>query len=138
MADHAPPDVEHLSSDECRRLLQRGGVGCIGLAAVGAPVLRPVNFTVHGDAIVIRTGEGRILEAARRGDPAAFAVDAADRLEHTGWSVIAEGKLSVLPTDEVTLGLPLRAWADGRKDRFVAISLDQLSGRRIPAGRGNR
>lgn len=138
MPQIAPPDLEHLAADECRRLLGNGGVGCIGLASAQAPVLRPVNFALHAGAIVVRTGEGRILEAAARGDAAAFVVDAADHLEHTGWSVIAEGRLSVLPTDEVTLGLPLRAWADGTKDRFVSLSLDQLSGRRIPAGRGKR
>lgn len=138
MPYRAPPDLENLAGDECRRLLRGGGVGCIGLASAEAPVLRPVNFALHGDAIVVRTGEGRILTAAARGEAAAFVVDAADPLEHTGWSVIAEGKLSVLATDEVTLGLPLRAWADGTKDRFVSLSLDQLSGRRIPAGRGNR
>ncbi len=132
------PDIDDLPATECRRLLEGGGVGCIGLQGDGAPVLRPVNFTLHEDAVVVRTGKGRILEAAKRGEPAAFIAEAAEALEHTGWSVIVEGKLHVLPTNEVTLGLPLRAWASGVKDQFVALSLQELSGRRIPPGRGNR
>lgn len=130
--------IEILDPAECHRLLGLGGVGCLGLPTTGAPILRPVNFVVCDGAIVLRTGEGPILEAARRGALVAFETDDIDRLEHTGWSVIVEGALAELPTDEATLGLPLRAWASGRRDRFVGIVPTEVSGRRIPPGRGNR
>jgi nitroimidazol reductase NimA-like FMN-containing flavoprotein (pyridoxamine 5'-phosphate oxidase superfamily) len=138
MAESSDDGLLILSRAECLRLLQPGGVGCIGLPDRGAPLLRPVNFALQGDALVIRTGHGRIMEAAQRTDPASLESQAIDPLEHTGWSVIVTGKLAELPTDAVTLGLPLRAWASGRKDRFVALTLDEVSGLRIPAGRGNR
>jgi nitroimidazol reductase NimA-like FMN-containing flavoprotein (pyridoxamine 5'-phosphate oxidase superfamily) len=130
--------IEVLGPDECRRTLTAGGVGCLGIPGSGEPILRPVNFVLHGDALVVRTAEGPILSAARRGDKASLEVHDIDRLEHTGWSVIVTGPMRELPTDAATLALPLRPWASGRKDRFVSIALDTVSGRRIPPGRGNR
>lgn len=140
MAVHEETDdgILILDASECRRLLAPGGVGCLGVPGDGAPVLRPVNFAIHDGALVVRTGEGPILDAAARGDHAAFETDGIDRLEHTGWSVVVTGRISELPADDATLALPLRAWASGRRDRFVGISLDHVSGRQIPAGRGNR
>ena len=104
----------------------------------GAPDLRPVNYVLDGDAVVVRTGEGRILEAARRGDAVALEIDQVDRLEHTGWSVIVSGTLVERGADPATRALPLRPWGSGGKDRFVSLSLESVSGRRIPPGRGNR
>ncbi len=140
MVDHEETEdgILVLDERECRRLLAPGGVGCLGLPGTGAPILRPVNFALHDEALVVRTGEGPILDAALRGDAAAFETDGIDRLEHTGWSVLVTGRIAALPTDETTLALPLRAWASGRRDRFVAIQLEEVSGRRIPPGRGNR
>ena len=51
--------VETLDSYECARLLHEGTVGCLGISSDGAPELRPVNYTVDGRSVVIRTGEGR-------------------------------------------------------------------------------
>lgn len=103
-----------------------------------APEVRPVNFMLRGDDVIIRTGDGAILAAARRRESAGFEIDDIDRLEHTGWSVVVTGKLFELPTDDENLALPLRPWASGRKDRFVGLAMDRITGLRIPAGRGNR
>lgn len=139
-SDTTAEGLDILGAAECRRLLAEAGVGCLALPGDGAaaPELRPVNFVLHGDALVVRTGESRILEAARRGDPVAFEIDGIDRVEHTGWSVIVTGKISEHAADQATRALPLRAWGSGAKDHFVSIPLESVSGRRIPAGRGNR
>lgn len=134
----APP-VETLEPDDCRRLLDRGGVGRLAIHSEGAPELRPVNFVRRGDALIVRTGGGgRILAAAERTEAAAFEIDGVDPLEHTGWSVVVTGKLRALTPDPELLDLPLRPWASGVKDLFVALSLDRVTGLRIPSGRGNR
>lgn len=132
--------IETLDADECRRLLAAGGVGRLAVRGGegDAPKLRPVNFVLKADQLVVRTGHGTILSAARRGDPASFEIDGIDPLEHTGWSVVVVGKLSELPTDDAHLALPLRPWASGQKDRFAGLSLERVSGMRIPSGRGNR
>lgn len=132
------PELEQLDPTECRRLLGRGGVGRLALRGVEAPEIRPVNFALVGDRLVVRTGDGSILAAARASEAASFEIDEIDRLEHTGFSVIARGTLSVLASDASLLALPVRPWASGLKDRFVGLSLEEVSGLRIPPGRGNR
>lgn len=103
-----------------------------------APEIRPVNFALRDAQVIVRTGDGSILEAARRAEPAAFEIDTIDRLEHTGWSVVVQGRLSELPTNHENLDLTLRAWASGQKNCFIGLSLDRVTGMRIPPGRGNR
>jgi hypothetical protein len=130
--------IEELSRADCKRLLGEGGVGRLAMSTKGVPEIRPVNFALSGGVLIVRTGAGSILNAAQRGDAGAFEIDGFDRLEHTGWSVVVTGKLCEITHREVMLGLPLRPWASGTKDRFVALSLDRISGIRIPPGRGNR
>jgi len=134
----AATDLETLQPTECRRRLAEGGVGRLAMRGSDAPELRPVNFVMHDGLLIVRTGEGVILQAARRGEAASFEIDATDPLEHTGWSVVVTGNLSELATNEANLALPLRPWASGRNDRFVGLSLVRVSGLRIPPGRGNR
>ena len=132
----APDGLLVLEPDECRRLLDRGGIGRLALPGASAPELRPVNFLLEGDAVVMRTGDGVILAAARRGDAVAFEIDAIDPLEHTGWSVLVTGKLTERAADAATRALPLRAWAPNPKDRYVSLALESVSGRRLPGAKG--
>ncbi len=132
-----PPEIETLSQPLCRHLLERTAVGRIAFPSGGAPALRPVNFALQDGAIVIRTGDGTILAAGMRGEPASFEIDSFDPVEHTGASVVITGKLGTLEHKPAGF-VPLRAWASGRKDRYVQLTIDTLSGIRIPAGRGNR
>lgn len=133
-----PEGLEILTPPECQRLLSAAGIGRLAMPGVGAPDVRPVNFVIDDNAIVVRTSEGRILESARKGAAVSLEIDDIDRVEHTGWSVIVTGTMRERPNDESTRALPLRAWGSGQKDRFVSISLESVSGRRIPPGRGNR
>ena len=123
--------MRSLSSSESQKLLDSGGVGILALCGVAAPVLRPVNFIQHRGRVLIRTGEGQILEAAQGGEPASFVVSQVDRFEHTGWSVVVTGKLIEEPSDVSNSDLPLRPWARAEKHRFVALSIDEISGRCI-------
>jgi nitroimidazol reductase NimA-like FMN-containing flavoprotein (pyridoxamine 5'-phosphate oxidase superfamily) len=123
--------METITVAECEQLLDSGGVGVLALCGTPAPILRPVNFAAYQGQVVIRTGEGQILSSAKRSEPASFVVSAFDRFEHTGWSVVVSGKL----TEQARLGddarLPLRPWVRSEKNRFVALSITTLSGRRI-------
>jgi nitroimidazol reductase NimA-like FMN-containing flavoprotein (pyridoxamine 5'-phosphate oxidase superfamily) len=125
--------LEVLDRDECLELLSSASVGRIGLSAGALPVVLPVNFCVDGDRIVVRTGEGTKLAAAVRQAVVSFEVDDIDPLFHTGWSVVVTGIASPLesPADLAhARRLPLRPWASGA-ERYVAITLEELSGRRI-------
>ena len=68
--------------------------GILALVGSPAPILRPVNFALHGRWLLVRTGEGRIFEAAQRAEPASFVVSEVDRFEHTGFSVVVSGTLA--------------------------------------------
>ena len=132
------PEIQTLTRAECLHRLGPGGVGRIALPGEGAPILRPVNFALHEGQVLIRTGEGTILAAADRGDAASFEIDGIDSLEHTGWSVVASGKLREYLEEREGTAPSLRAWASGTKERLVVIRIDEVSGLRIPAGRGSR
>ena len=122
--------LEVLDRAECRRLLEAGGVGRIALPG-DPPVVRPVNFVLDGDRIVIRTGTGSLWHSAERRTSATFEVDGVRNVDHRGWSVVATGRLSIVDPVDRVLRLPLRAWAPRTRDRFVAIVVDALSGRRL-------
>jgi len=119
-----------LDAAECRRLLEMGGVGRIALPGE-PPVVRPVNFVFDDGRIVIRTGPGPLWQAAATQCLAAFEIDRVRNVDHHGWSVLAGGRLDRLDADERTIALPLRAWAPFGRDRFVALTITELSGRRL-------
>jgi nitroimidazol reductase NimA-like FMN-containing flavoprotein (pyridoxamine 5'-phosphate oxidase superfamily) len=122
--------LEVLSDDECRRLLAAGGVGRVAIPAE-PPIVRPVNFTFDEDRIVIRTGEGALWAAACRSVRVTFEVDGVRNVDHRGWSVLASGPVVPLAVDDSVLALPLRAWAPEGRDRFVAVIVEDVSGRRL-------
>ena len=122
---------EVLSRSECLRLLERGGLGQVTLPGDDdTPAVRPVNFVLDGDRIVMRTGNTRLWRAATEKRGASFGVDEGRNLDHTGWSVIVTGHLELLPADERVRALPLRSWAPTERHRFVALAVQEATGRR--------
>ena len=125
---------EVLDEDECMRLLEREPIGRVALTAAALPVVLPVNFVAVDDTIVFASDPGLKLQAARAGQIACLEVDGHDVVDHSGWSVLATGRLSEI-TDEVKLAaarrLPLSPWALDDPEHFVELSIELLSGRRI-------
>jgi uncharacterized protein len=126
--------LEELDRDECLRLLARSPLGRLGVVVGGRPLVFPVNFTLDGDAIVLRTDEGTKLHAARNA-PVAFECDGIDTAYHTGWSVLALGDARevVAPTEIARLErLPLGPWCPGSKPIWLRLRATSITGRRIP------
>ncbi|HEX2381771.1 MAG TPA: pyridoxamine 5'-phosphate oxidase family protein [Acidimicrobiales bacterium] len=125
-----------LEREECIALLGSATVGRIAITSNALPVVLPVNFVLLDDRIVIRTSRGTKLDAATRNTVVAFEVDEIDRVEQTGWSVLVTGVARELVApdeiDEVSASPPAR-WAPGPDGRYIAISTDMISGRRILA-----
>ena len=119
-----------LATDECFDLLRPGGVGRLGWVRQGRPLIRPVNFAVDAGRIVIRTGPGAVLAAAESALPVTFEVDQTRNVDHTAWSVIVDGVIELLDIGAVP-NVPLRSWAADDIDRFVQITVAEISGRRI-------
>jgi uncharacterized protein len=137
--DHPRMDVDRnglevLEREEAMRLLARATIGRIGIHASALPVVLPVNFYLDGDQILIRTAKGTKLDAATRNAVVAFEADDIDPVYHTGWSVVVTGVARELvdPAElERAKDLPIPHWASAN-GRYIAISTDIVSGRRLP------
>ncbi len=113
--------LEELDRDECLKLLARAPLGRLGVVVAGRPLVFPVNFTLDGAAVVLRTDEGTKLYAARNG-PVAFECDGIDRVYHTGWSVLMLGDAEEIrtPLEVARLErLPLAPWSSTPKPTWL-------------------
>ena len=127
-------ELQPLAPEECQRLLAERSIGRVGISVGALPVVLPVNYALLDGDVVVRTGEGTKLDAALAGAVVAFEVDHVDPIYHEGWSVLLQGRATVMadPGDiERARRLPLRAWAPGIRDRYIRIPIEIISGRRI-------
>jgi nitroimidazol reductase NimA-like FMN-containing flavoprotein (pyridoxamine 5'-phosphate oxidase superfamily) len=133
--------LEVLPLEECLTLLARSRVGRVGFALAGVPKVLPVNFTADADgSIVFRTAATSFLHRVA-GQPAAFETDGYDERLHTGWSVCVQGVGREItdaedPAARRLQQLTVITWAPGRRDRWFAITPDEITGRRIPLSLG--
>lgn len=128
-------DLEALTSQECRRLLNGDCVGRLGVVRGGFPLIVPVNYAVLGDRIVVRTDAGTKFWAARQ-HRVSFEVDRFDRPRRTGWSVLLQGfAVEVTPADgelyEDVMALPVEPWPPGDRAHVLVITPISVTGRRI-------
>jgi nitroimidazol reductase NimA-like FMN-containing flavoprotein (pyridoxamine 5'-phosphate oxidase superfamily) len=108
-----------LSEAECRRLLGTHTLGRVGMTSGGLPCILPVSYLYDDGAIVFRAGLDTKLRAAESGDVLAFEVGGYDRQAGHGWSVLVQGRASVLSEE------------DG--DQYVRLQCELLTGRLTPA-----
>lgn len=127
--------LEDVGSEECWALLASQRLGRIGFSAhSGRPVILPVNYAVANQQILIRTGRGPKLEAARRRDLVAFEVDQIDVATQVGWSVTLTGRARWVrePAVLARLGaVDFAVWAAGPRDELIAIEPLHVGGRRL-------
>jgi len=134
MSRETSPDVHNLEHHECWAMLRTVSVGRLAVLADGRPDIFPVNYTVDGGTLVFRTGEGTKLASASKSAPVALEADGVDAGTGLAWSVVAKGTADVVAgTDQVlaTTELYLFPWQAGKKDAFVRITPDSITGRRF-------
>ena len=122
--------LESLDQRECHSLLATHSMGRVAFTERALPAIRPVNYTLQGNHIVLRT-QADGLAARLDGQVVAFEVDAESE---TGWSVVVTGTARVLrePADLVRLdSVPVSSWAGPDHHTAVCITPGQVSGRRI-------
>lgn len=129
-------DVEELPREECLQLLQRESyVGRVGFIVEGRPMVLPVNYLAEKDSVVFCTAPGTKLSHLASGAPVAFEIDASRSLYESGWSVLIQGVAHEV-VDEHELELlrrgPLKSWATPSSEHWIRVSIDEISGRRIP------
>lgn len=126
--------LDELDRSQCLELLASVPVGRIVYTEQAMPAIQLVNFVLADDTIVIRTAWGSKLAAAARHAIVAFEADRYDDSSRTGWSVTAIGRSRLVedPAEIAHLdGLALRPWAPGRRDHYIRIATDRVSGRRV-------
>lgn len=126
--------LEVLDRDECRALLGTQLLGRIGVTVDALPVVLPVNFQLFDGEVVIQTERDTRLADATNNTVVAFEVDNAEPGGTGSWSVTLTGIATEINDPDVIAQLrqlPFTRWVRGENDRYVGISLDLLSGRRV-------
>jgi nitroimidazol reductase NimA-like FMN-containing flavoprotein (pyridoxamine 5'-phosphate oxidase superfamily) len=134
MQDFCAPSLDVLARDECLALVATAPIGRIVFTERALPAIRLVNFVLHGDEIVIRTGEGSKLMPALRHTVVAFEADDIDYRTRTGWSVtvIGHARQVTEPAELAELGELLPAsWAPGLHENLICVDVELVSGRRL-------
>jgi hypothetical protein len=127
-------ELEVLGRQQCLALLETVQVGRLVFTEDALPAVQPVNFRLHGDDVVIRVAGGAKLTAADRNFVVAFEADELDPDLRTGWSVTVVGHAQrITDVDELVAvsGTFVQPWVDGRRDQFVRIRTERVTGRRL-------
>lgn len=135
METRQPRDLVPVDDDEALRLLGQTRLARVAFIHHGEPDVLPVNHLVVEGRVVFRTSAGSKLGAAAADSRVALEADSYDPATHSGWSVVAYGTARIV-TDEDHLeelhGLDFQPWVSAdRRDFWVEVELDRISGRRI-------
>jgi hypothetical protein len=126
--------LEHLSPDECMRLMGSVAVGRIVYTRQALPAVELVNFALVDGDIVIRTSAEGKLAAATRGAVVAFEADTVDIGGHADWSVTVVGQARAV-SDAEEIGrlerVALTSWVPGSGGHLIRISPAIVNGRRV-------
>lgn len=127
-------ELEVLDRERCLELLASVRVGRLVFTEDALPAVQPVNYRLWRDDVVIRIAGGAKLSAAERNIVVALEADELDPDLRTGWSVTVVGHAQRI-TDVSELvelsGTFLQPWVDGRRDHFVRIRTEKVTGRRL-------
>ena len=125
--------LEILGDAQCREMLSAESLGRIAVTIGGLPVILPVNYVWIDDEVVFRTSEGAKLRAASRGVVVAFEIDSYNAATCEGWSVLVIGRASEIldQAERIRVDAAAVPCAFGRKDRYVRIVAEMVSGRKI-------
>jgi nitroimidazol reductase NimA-like FMN-containing flavoprotein (pyridoxamine 5'-phosphate oxidase superfamily) len=129
--------LEVLSAGDCLYLLAESCIGRVGFMVSGQPHVLPVNYSADRDgSVVFRTTAESILTNVA-GKSAAFEVDGFDERYRTGWSVCVHGMGREItgaddPAARRLQEVGVVTWAPGHRDRWFAITPDEITGRRLP------
>lgn len=131
MSDEPVDPVHVLHPEESWEFLRAREFGRLAFHLVGEVHITPINYAVDHHRIIFLTSEGNKLLGVTMNDDVAFEVD-----EITGEhavSVVARGRARQLEGQEkyIVESLPLRPWVDYPKFSVVAITVDEITGRRF-------
>jgi nitroimidazol reductase NimA-like FMN-containing flavoprotein (pyridoxamine 5'-phosphate oxidase superfamily) len=123
------PRVIDLDSDECWTLAATRPVGRLAWTGPHGPTVIPVNFTLTGTEVLLRTTAYSELARECDDSPIAFEVDDVDASTRSGWSVLMRGRghLESGPSGDVEPDV----WVPGPRHLRLRIDVTEVTGRRI-------
>jgi len=134
------PVLAVLDEAECLRLITPGGIGRIAYSGRYGPTVLPVNYRLYQDAIVFRTTEDSTTDEDLRTGIAnaeykvAFEIDDFDSVARVGWSVLIQGSVHHVVSDEERASIAkagVEPWPGGDRELFLRIVPSRITGRRI-------
>ncbi|WP_347348150.1 pyridoxamine 5'-phosphate oxidase family protein [Nigerium sp.] len=135
MSEPNTEPVVVLDDRQCWRILAAHKVGRLVTVIDSEPEIFPINYVVDGASLVFRTAEGSKLFSVTINEHVAVEVDSWDA--EGGWSVILRGRARrITDADEQAKAaeLPLRPWVPTRKNHWVRIEPETISGRQFHFG----
>jgi len=127
--------VENLSEKQCWELLRSTDVGRLAVIVGDHPDIFPVNYAIDQGTVLFRSAEGTKVTCALGDAPVAFEVDGYDPETGLVWSVVIKGKASSFQNIDEAAGsfkVDVQPWQAGKKERFIRIRPDEVTGRRFP------
>jgi uncharacterized protein len=134
----ASANVLVLPEDECWSLLRNHNIGRLAIVVEGRPRIFPVNYAAAERALVFRTEPGAKLKYGP-GSAACFEIDEYDHRDAMAWSVMVVGVLDdITDADDAQSRdlrrLPVEPVAPGNRLHWLALSAEEVSGRRFRGG----
>jgi len=127
-----PERTTELSEQECWDFLRRCRFGRLAYRMADEVNIVPINAVPDGGRLLFRTAEGSKLLGVHMSGWVAFETDAVE--EDKATSVVVKGPAQVLGTGEeqarAEAVLP-PPWTAGWKGTFVAITVEEITGRRF-------
>lgn len=126
--------LEPVPPQACQRLLGLNDLGRLAWPNGTELMVVPVNYTLDGGDIVLRTDPGGPIAQTAVGAPAAFQVDDLHRDGHVGWTVLTQVSATLVkdPAERQRLQQrELQPWAPGDRSCYVRLTITALSGRRL-------
>lgn len=124
--------LDVLNRRQCLDRLAQVRVGRLVFTEDALPAIQPVNFRLWREDVVIRVAGGAKLQAATAHQVVAFEADVLDPDLRSGWSVTVIGHAEPLTEiDDLVdvAGTFIEPWVQGRRDHFVRIRTDRITGR---------
>lgn len=132
------PTISRLSRDECERLLRAGVFGRMVVLCDGRIEVLPVNYATVGDAVLVRTEPGSLLDRYGDGASLVFEVDHVTYERWHGWSVVARGIGERVAEDELTEAERTAPapppWVRRETSSWLRLRWDEIAGRRVGSG----
>ncbi|TDC86765.1 pyridoxamine 5'-phosphate oxidase family protein [Actinomadura sp. 7K507] len=128
--------AKSLTRAECHELMGTAPIGRIVFTEQALPAVLPVGFVLDGEDVVVCTPSGSTLVTAVRGAIVAFETDGFETGGATVWSVTVVGRARVVRDPGERVRTALRPWTAAADTRFVRISCERLTGRRIHRAAG--